>query len=131
MMSQKIGKFILLIGLCILCLQGCKSAGTSSVSSTTSRSNFNEATRTDVINLEVKAEMVTNKLFIKSLRLDEGEMNCRLISADGTVEWEETLSGARVYQQTFHLDDTVGTWTLEIELIDATGRYDIRWKASN
>jgi len=116
--------------LALTLVPACSSSGTHSAASSTSRSNFIAKTRIEVDELEVKPVMSSNILKIKT-RLDAGQLTFRLFKPAGDVQWEKTLTTRANYQQTFNLDVTPGTWKLEIELENASGNYDIQWKASN
>jgi len=108
----------------------CSSTGTHSAATSTSRSNFTAKTRIEVDELEVEPVMSFNILKIKT-GLDAGQLTFRLFKPAGDVQWEKTLTTHANYQQTFNLDLTPGTWKLEIELENASGNYNIQWKASN
>ena len=116
--------------LALTFVPACSSAGTHSAANSTSRSNFIAKTRIEVDELEVKPVMSSNILKIKT-RLDAGQLTLRLFKPAGDVQWEKTLTTHADYQQTFNLDVTPGTWKLEIELENASGNYDIQWKAAN
>ena len=116
--------------LALTFVPACSSTGTHSAATGTSRSHFTAKTRIEVGELEVKPVMSSNILKIKT-RLDAGQLTLRLFKPAGDVQWEKTLATRANYQQTFSLDVTPGTWKLEIELENASGNYDIQWKASN
>jgi hypothetical protein len=116
--------------LALTFVPACSSTGTRSDASSTSRSNFTAKTRIEVDELEVKPVMNSNILKIKT-GLDAGQLTFRLFKPAGDVQWEKTLATPANYQQTFNLDVTPGIWKLEIELENASGNYDIQWKASN
>ena len=121
----------LLAALILMCVQACSGNGTSSTASSTSRSDFTAETRLEVDELEIKPEMNSNILKIREMNLDAGQLVFLLSTPDGHVQWEETFTAPATYQHTFDLDMTPGTWKLEIKLDNATGNYDIQWKASN
>ena len=116
--------------LALTFVPACSSTGTHSAATSTSRSDFTAKTRIEVHELEVKPVMSSNILKIKT-GLDAGQLTFRLFKPAGDVQWEKTLTTRANYQQTFNLDVTPGTWKLEIELENASGNYDIQWKASN
>ena len=85
----------------------------------------------DVDEIEVKSDMRSNVLCIEKMSLDAGQLVFRLIAPDGKIKWEKEFIAPASYQDSFELEVTPGIWKLEIELEDATGRYDIRWNASD
>jgi hypothetical protein len=110
-------------------VQACSGTGTSTASST-SRIAFSIETSIEVDELEIKSEMSSNILRIKKMSLDSGRLVFKLSSPDGRIQWEEAFTAPADYQHTFDLDVTPGIWKLEIELENATGNYDIQWRAS-
>lgn len=112
-------------------LQACSRAGASSTSSTTSKTDFVMETRLDVDELEVRPDMISNRLKIKKMNLDAGQLTFRLFTPAGDVQWEKTFTAPADFEQPFDLEATPGIWKLEIETEDATGNYNIQWKASN
>lgn len=131
MRLKKILHIILIAIMISLLVQACSSTGTSSTASSTSRSDFIAETGSEVDEVDVKPEMTSNVLRIEEMKLTAGQLVFRLSSPDGQVQWEETFTAPTNYQHTFDLDVTPGIWKLEIKLENATGNYDIRWKASN
>jgi len=112
-------------------VQACSGTGTSSTASSTSRTAFSIETSIEVNELEIKPEMSSNILRIEEMSLDSGRLVFKLFSPDGHIQWEEAFTAPADYQHTFDLDVTPGIWKLEIELENATGNYDIQWRASN
>lgn len=116
--------------LALTFVPACSSTGSHSAATSNSKSNFTVKNRLDVDELEVKPAMSTHTLRIKT-SLGAGQLTFRLFKPDGGVQWEKTLTTRANYQQAFDLDVTPGTWKLEIVLENASGDYDVRWKASN
>ena len=116
--------------LALTLVPACSSFGTHSAATSTFRSDFTAKTRLEVDELEVKPVMSSNILKIKT-RLDAGQLTFRLFKPAGDVQWEKTLTTRANYQQILNLAVTPGIWKLEIELENASGNYDIQWKASN
>ena len=112
-------------------VQACSGTVTSSTASSTSRTAFSTETSTEVDELEIKPEMNSNVLRIRKMSLDSGRLVFKLSSPDGLIQWEEAFTAPADYQHTLDLDVTPGTWKLEIELENATGNYNIEWRASN
>jgi len=121
----------LLATLVLIFVQACSSTDTSSTASSTSRTAFSIETSMDVNHLEVKPEMTSNILKINRIHLDSGQLAFKLSAPDGQIKWEEVFTAPANYQHIFNLDVTPGIWKLEIELENATGDYDIDWRASN
>ena len=121
----------LLAILVSICVQACSGTGTSSTASSTSRTAFSSETSIEVDELEIKPEMSSNILSIKKMSLDSGRLVFKLSSPDGRIQWEEAFTAPADYQHPFDLDVTPGIWKLEIELENATGNYNIQWRASN
>ena len=117
--------------LVVIFLQACSSNGISSTASSTSRISFSGETSIEANELEIKPEMSSNILTIKKMNLKSGQLIFKLSSPDGHIQWEETFTAPADYQHTLNLEVTPGTWKLQIELKDATGNYDLAWKASN
>jgi len=127
----KILNVTLLAILASILVQACSGTNTSSRASSTSRTDFSTETSTEVVELAINPEMNSNVLRIKRMSLDSGRIVFKLSSPDGHIQWEEAFSAPTHYQHTFDLDNTPGTWKLEIELENATGNYNIEWRASN
>lgn len=115
---------IVLIVLVALALVACGCEGTTIHSS----DNFNPATDNNLIKADILANMSSNSLSVE-MNLEGGQVDFRLSSPDGQVQWEETFTAPANYQHTFDLDVTPGIWKLEIKFVNATGDYDIDWVA--
>jgi len=131
MRSKTIFWVILLAILVSIFFQACSGSVTSSAGSSTSQTAFSSETSVTVNELDIKPEMSSNTLRIKKISLDSGRIVFKLSSPDGQIQWEEAFTGPVDKQYTFDLDATPGIWKLEIELENATGNYDIEWRASN
>jgi hypothetical protein len=121
----------LLAVLVSIFVQACSGAATSSTASSTSRTAFSIETSNEVAELEIQPEMTSNILMINKMSLESGRLVFKLSSPDGGIQWEEAFTAPADYQHTLDLDVTPGIWKLEIELENATGDYDIEWRASN
>ena len=121
--------------LALMLVSACSSAGlglaNSSTSTNRSSSHFTADTKLDVIELEVRPAMRSNRLEIKQVRLDAGTVTARLSTPDGQVQWEKTFTAPDTSRQTLSLDAVPGTWKLELQLENATGAYQVQWRASN
>jgi len=131
MRSKTIFWVILLAILVSIFFQACSGSVTSSAGSSTSQTAFSSETSVTVNELDIKPEMSSNTLRIKKISLDSGRIVFKLSSPDGQIQWEEAFTAPVDKQYTFDLDATPGIWKLEIELENATGNYDIEWRASN
>jgi hypothetical protein len=131
MKLANVSRIVFLVALAIF-LQACSRVnGSDSRSSNSSRSHFTDETKLQVDELEVRPEMTSHRLEIKSMRLDAGQLTFRLFTPDGELQWEQTFTAPDDYRKTFELKDTPGIWKLEIETESATGNYDIYWNASD
>jgi hypothetical protein len=119
----------LVIGLVLL--QACSSAGNISKTSSSSRHVFSPESGVHEVKIKVKSNMVVNTLQITEVRVNDGQVVLRLYSPAGELQWEEILTAPTTYQQTYNLDATPGSWKLEIELKNASGMYDVLWRASD
>jgi hypothetical protein len=121
----------LLIGSLLQACAGSSQSHSSSSSNLTANSDFTDETQVAVKEMEIKPDMTSNYLDIKSLNLSSGELSLRLYNPEGELQWEEAFSVPERYQQVYKLDTTPGIWQLEIELEDASGSYRIEWQGSN
>lgn len=111
------------------CVQSCAS-GTRSNSDSRSRSSFSNESEVRVDTLDARPAMTHTSLDVRAT-LSEGSMTLMLTDPNGTVQWEEEIVAPARYNELIKHDLTMGEWTLEIVLRDATGSYDIRWQGSN
>ena len=100
-------------------------------SSSTSKSDFVEKTEVRIDELEIKPGMWTNVLKINALKLTAGELTFRLIDPDGQVHWEETFTAPAKFNEKFDLEVIPGVWQLEIDFVNASGKYNLKWEAKN
>ena len=131
MKITKLIKIVVCMAVMLGLLQACSWNGNSSIASSSSTTNFTEEIGLDVLQVDFMPDMVSNTLRIKRLTVNDGQIVLRLFSPDGEVQWEEVLTAPTTYKHTYDLDTTVGTWKLKIEFENASGSYDISWKASN
>jgi hypothetical protein len=120
--------FAILVSILV---QACSGTVTSLTATSTSRTSFSKETSIEEVELQLKPEMVSHVLGIKKILLNAGRSAFKLTSPDGQIQWEEAFTAPANYQYSFDLDVIPGVWKLEIELEDATGSYDIQWRASN
>ena len=103
-------------------------AGTTSTTTSTSNKTFTGETEQQIDTLDVSSEAKVVDLRIKS-NLRSGEMSWVLTDPTGSIRWEERLEGATVYSESRRYDAVTGEWTLQIDIVGATGSYDISWEA--
>jgi hypothetical protein len=117
--------------LMLVMVQGCtKLSGNFSQSTSGSKNNFTAESKLHLVEIEIKSNMIINTLQIQNLRLKDGEIVLRLISPDGKMKWEKRLTAPSYLRETFDLETDPGKWKLEIDLKNATGKYQVLWKAS-
>ena len=129
-LRTRLGTALLAMVVLVL-VQACSQAGNRSTASSTSNSDFAAETRLDTVEVEIKPAMRSNRLEIKTAHVDAGTLTLRLSTPEGEVQWEKTLTAPEAYKHTFDLDLTPGTWKLELQLENASGAYQVRWRASN
>jgi len=124
-------KVTLIVILFSAYVQACSGIGTSSTASSTSKTAFDMGTSIEVDEIDIRPEMSSNTLRINEMSLEAGRLSFKLSSSDGNIQWEESFTAPADYKHTFDLDVMPGVWKLEIELEDATGNYNIEWRASD
>ena len=105
--------------------------GNNSNSTSTSKADFRGKSETDVIELEVEADMRRNSLKINTVKLTQGEMVLRLVNPENIIVFEETLTAPAKFHEHYDLEIIPGIWRLEMEMMDASGSYNIKWEAKN
>ena len=130
---KKGGVIALLLAGALLALTGCSSTlnGTSQVSTRSEKSTFDAATEIKETEIIIEPGMVFHTLLIRKIRLTAGTLKITLIGPDGSVVWEQTFSDSADFKRDLTLDALQGKWILRIELTDATGSYDLVWRAAN
>ena len=123
---------ILLAGM-LLALTGCSSIlnGTSQVSTRSEKSNFDAATEVKVTELVIEPGMAVHTLSIRKIKLTSGTLKITLIGPDESVVWEQTFADSADFRRDLTLDLLLGKWILRIELTEATGSFDLVWRAGN
>ena len=61
------------------------------------------------------------------LRIDEGSAQFNLIDPTGEVHWQGRISSGDISNESRTFGVVSGEWTFQIELLDATGSYDVYW----
>jgi hypothetical protein len=101
---------------------------------TKSRSHSEEigdfSNSTETLRFEVQASqgMDAARMDVE-VRVKSGSANWTLTDPAGKVRLEGENSGGRATTETGALEPVDGTWTLEIHLADASGRYRWAWDA--
>ena len=131
-MKRSLFVVISLVGALLL-LPGCSSYinGTQQKTTRSFKSNFTADAKTSETELVVEPLMVLHTLSIRSLRLSTGNLTLSLLAPDGTIVWERTFTAPTNFHRDLTLDSIKGLWILKVEQTDATGNYDITWKAAN
>lgn len=117
----------------LLALTGCSSIlnGTSQVSTRSEKSTFDAATEIKETEINIEPGMVFHTLLIRKIRLTAGTFKITLIGPDESVVWEESFADSADFDSDLTFDSLPGKWILRIELTDATGSYDLVWRAGN
>jgi len=61
------------------------------------------------------------------LRIDEGSAQFILIDPTGEVRWQGRISSGDISNESCGFGAVSGEWIFQIELLDATGSYDVYW----
>jgi hypothetical protein len=86
--------------------------------------SFQNATETKILRHSLLEDARGTELRLK-LTLQRGDATVRLRDAAGTVRWEKKI-GLGVVSQTKRFEGKYGEWRVELQLQNATGRYNIR-----
>jgi hypothetical protein len=89
---------------------------------------FSKTTRTR--RYELTSPRDVNKARVEiGAKISEGTMRWNVLDRDGKSRWSGSTGKGSDIQISRSFDAEPGEWTLEIELRDATGSYDVRWSA--
>jgi hypothetical protein len=100
-----------------------------SSSSTMSKSeSFSGETAVKSYELAMTDSMSVSRLKITA-RIESGEISWRLLDPQGEAKFTGHGESGDMSGDTGDLKPIAGTWRLEVELKDATGRYEIKWSA--
>jgi hypothetical protein len=131
-MNRKIIVVLLFAGTLLL-LSGCSAitAGTSQTSTKSEKSTFTAKTEVKETELVLKPGMVFHTLSIRRMKLTAGKITLTLTGPDGKVVWEQSFLDTADFRRDLTFDSLPGKWILRIELSEASGSYDLVWRAGN
>jgi hypothetical protein len=87
---------------------------------------FRDATRTQTIEAYVPEGTEELELSIV-LDVDRGTVAFRASDPLGVVQWQGELTSGGKFSDQRGLDPVVGTWRIDLEMVGASGEYDVRW----
>lgn len=90
------------------------------------RQTFRDATRTQTVEAYVPEGTEKVELSIE-LDVDRGTVAFRVSDPIGVVQWQGELTSGGKYSDQRGLDPVVGTWRIDLEMVGASGKYDVRW----
>ena len=108
-----------------LLLGACSRA--SSRSAVHKAGRYRKATRVDSYIIIAKERAGRPGLVIE-IDNDAGRVSWTLTDPQGRVAWQDSVQGDENAKRAAKLERIVGEWTIELELVDATGRYEFRWE---
>ncbi|GEM_PF-3120052 len=117
----------------LVALTGCSSTlnGTSQVSTRSEKSTFDAATEIKETEIIIEPGMVFHTLLIRKIRLTAGTLKITLLGPDESIVWEQTFADSADFKRDLTLEALPGKWLLRVELTEATGSYDLVWRAGN
>jgi hypothetical protein len=119
-----------LIASALACGLSSAPSGDQSKTTSDSRSNFTDKTEDQVITVEIKSDMRSNRLHMKA-KLEAGNLDWKLIDPEGDIQWQGELTAPDKLNENRKLEVIPGEWRLEISLTNATGNYEVDWKGTN
>jgi hypothetical protein len=130
---RKVGLFIFLAAGFLLGLPGCSSSvnGTSQISTRSEKSTFTAKTMTQETELIIEPSMAFHTLSIRRIKLTAGQLTLTLVGPDESVAWEQTYVAPADVRRDLTPDSLTGKWILRIEVSEASGSYDLVWRAGN
>lgn len=90
------------------------------------RQTFRDATRTQTVEAYVPEGTEEVELSIV-LDVERGTVAFRVSDPLGVVQWQSELTSGGRFSDQRGLDPVVGTWRIDLEMVGATGEYDVRW----
>jgi hypothetical protein len=90
------------------------------------RQTFRDATRTQTVEAYVPEGTEEVELSIE-LDVDRGTVAFRVSDPLGVVQWQGELTSGGEFSDQRGLDPVVGTWRIDLEMVGASGKYDVRW----
>lgn len=88
---------------------------------------FRDATRTQTVEAYVPegTEEVSVEL---DLRVERGTVAFRVRDPQGMVRWQGELTSGGSLTDRRELEPVVGNWRLDLQMVGATGRYEVQWR---
>jgi outer membrane biogenesis lipoprotein LolB len=93
-----------------------------------SSADFADETETRSHTLTVRESMQTI-IFDLEATVSQGAVTFRLLNPDGTPLWEQEVTPDGQLTTSKRYTPTAGEWTLEVMLLDASGEYELVWRA--
>lgn len=90
------------------------------------RQTFRDATRTQTVEAYVPEGTEEVELSIV-LDVERGTVAFRVSDPLGVVQWQGELTSGGKFSDRRGLDPVVGTWRIDLEMVGASGEYDVRW----
>lgn len=90
------------------------------------RQTFRDATRTQTVESYVPVGTEEVELSIV-LEVERGTVAFRVSDPLGVVQWQGELTSGGKFSDQRGLDPVVGTWRIDLEMVGASGKYDVRW----
>jgi hypothetical protein len=87
--------------------------------------SFDDYSGTRTIEASVPAEEVDELTLAVTLRVDQGEVDYRVIDPRGMERWSGSTSGKIEDERSF--TPIVGEWRLELDFAVASGEYEVVW----
>ena len=125
MRASTVAQRVLLLALVLFVLIGCK---TEKISEQSTR-RFSDKTRTEVHAFFLDASEGTLSLRIKATASD-GEISWMLTDPAGNGHWSGKLGPGEI-DETRSFDARFGKWQVTMRLRNATGNYDMSWRAGD
>jgi hypothetical protein len=75
--------------------------------------------------------MAFHTLSIRRIKLTAGQLTLTLVGPDESVAWEQTYVAPADVRRDLTPDSLTGKWILRIEVSEASGSYDLVWRAGN
>jgi hypothetical protein len=124
---KKISVISILVGIALAATASALHAQSSS--STMSKSeSFSGKTAVKSYELAMTDSMGVSRLKITA-QIESGEVSWRLLDPQGETKLTGHGESGDVSGDSGDLKPIAGTWTLEVELRNATGKYEINWTA--
>lgn len=87
---------------------------------------FRDANRTHAVEAYVPEGTEDLRVSL-DLRVERGTAAFRVRDPQGVVRWEGELTSGGRFSDERELEPAVGHWRLDMQMVGATGRYEVRW----